>query len=195
MAVGQGLLDPGAREAAVIVAAISMFLVPYLAAAGRYLARRNSRRGGVVVEPQDAQGLSDHVVIGGFGRVGQAVAERLEAKGIAYIAFDPDPGLVASEHAAGRPVFLGDASRGELLERAHSRAARAFVVTVDERAAAEEMVRTIRDAWPDAIVHARAKDSSHADTLLRLGATTAVPEVLDASAQLALNVLESITGV
>src|SRR5262249_47044385 len=90
---------------------------------------------------------------------------------------------------AGLPVFYGDASRREMLERVGGRAARAFVVTTDEPAAAERMVRAIRAAWPGAAIHARAIDAAHARLLTMAGATVVVPAALEGSLQLAGRVL------
>ena len=93
---------------------------------------------------------------------------------------------------AGRPVFYGDASRREMLERVGGGRARAFVVTTDEPVAAERMVRAIRAAWPKVAIHARALDADHARRLTEAGATDVVPEALEGSLQLAGRVLGRI---
>jgi CPA2 family monovalent cation:H+ antiporter-2 len=133
--------------------------------------------------------LADHVVIGGFGRVGRMVAEILDAERIPYVALDLDATLVRAERAGGRPVFYGDASRREILDRVGGAHARAFVVTPDAAEAEERMVRAIRAAWPEAVIHARAKDHAHARRLLGIGVASAVPETLEGSLQLAGRVL------
>jgi CPA2 family monovalent cation:H+ antiporter-2 len=130
-----------------------------------------------------------HVVIGGFGRVGRVVADILDAERIPYVALDLDADLVAVERAHGRPVYYGDPTRREMLERVGGGKARAFVVTTDVAGAQEGMLRAVREAWPDAIVHARAKDQAHARHLRAIGAASAVPEALEASLQLAAQVL------
>jgi len=189
-----GLLDGRMMQLAITAAALSMLAIPVLAAAGRHAARfisarRMSRDHGVHREGEE---LGDHVVIGGFGRVGETVASVLAAEGIPYVALDLDAALVASRRRAGRPVFYGDASRREMLERVGGGQARAFVVTTDEPAAAERMVRAIRAAWPKVAIHARALDADHARRLSEAGATDVVPEALEGSLQLAGRVLGRI---
>ena len=114
-------------------------------------------------------------MIGGFGRVGQTLARLLDAENVPYVAFDTDGELVTKLGKTTPHVFLGDASRAEMLERLHGARTRAFVVTVNEPQAAERMVRAARRINPDAPVLARAADPAHAVRLLRLGAIEGDP--------------------
>jgi CPA2 family monovalent cation:H+ antiporter-2 len=86
-------------------------------------------------------------------------------------------------------VFVGDASRREMLERAGVAWARAVVVTLDEPDAAERMVEAAVGLQKQACVIARAKDSEHARKLIALGAVGVIPEAVEASLQLAGRVL------
>ena len=52
-----------------------------------------------------------HVVISGFGRVGQVVARILTAKGIPFTALDADPDQVQLVSEFGNKSYFGDASR------------------------------------------------------------------------------------
>jgi CPA2 family monovalent cation:H+ antiporter-2 len=181
------LIAPAAHQFFVAVAALGLLLTPALALLGSRLARAFAGRG--AGEGGSADDYADHVVIGGFGRVGRVVAEVLEAEGIPYVAVDLDAEVVAAERAGGRAVFYGDATRREILDRIGGARARAFVVTTGIAAAEEAMVAAIRRAWPDAVVHARAKDAAHARRLVEVGAANAVPEALEASLQLAARLL------
>lgn len=189
-----GVLEPVFYQFVLSVTALSMLATPGLAAVGRRIgarlsARQDSARHGA--GPASAE-LAGHVVIGGFGRVGRTIARLLDATGIAYVALDLNPERVARARARGRPVFYGDASRHEILRQVGGAAARAFVVTPDRPAAAEQMVRAIRLAWPNAAVYARALDADHAHLLMDAGATSVVPEALEGSLQLGGRVLAGI---
>ena len=169
-----------------------MIATPALARAGRALGRRFERydHGDLPKDP-DRTELGGHVVIGGFGRVGQMIARILEREGIPFVAVDMSAELCSEHTRSGRVMCFGDAARPELLERAGADNARAFVVTIDAPAAAERMVRTIRRRRPDAPVYARARDVRHAQALAKLGAVV-VPEALEGSLQLAERVLEGL---
>jgi CPA2 family monovalent cation:H+ antiporter-2 len=186
-----GLMTPADDQFFVAVAALGLLVTPGLAFIGARLSGRlEARPGGAEHAPDEAAvDLSDHVVIGGFGRIGRLIADILDAERIPYVALDRDADLVAAERAAGRPVFYGDATRREMLDRVGGGRARAFVVTTDEAEAEEAMVGAIRQAWPEAVIHARAKNQAHAQHLREIGADTAVPEALEASLQMAAEVL------
>jgi CPA2 family monovalent cation:H+ antiporter-2 len=186
------LLSPAVSTAVIAVVALSMIVTPVLAV----LARKAGRQMAVLDSAAHAPGadhaeFSDHVVIGGFGRVGQTVARLIEAENVPYVALDANGLLVAEQRKTGRPVYFGDASRAEILERAGARNARAFVVTVDGPGAPEHMVEAIRSLKPGARIYVRARDAAHAAKLMALGAV-AIPEAIEASLQLSGRVLEGL---
>lgn len=186
-----GLIAPAAHQFFVTVTALSMLAIPLLGAFGRRVGASVARmdRSQANGPGAEAAEFRDHVVIGGFGRVGRTVAETLDAERIPYVALDLDADLVAIQRGQGRPVFFGDASHRHILERVGGAEARAFVVTTDAAMAEERMVRAIRAAWPEAKIHARAKDRAHARRLMEIGVASAIPEALESSLQLAGQVL------
>jgi len=195
LASRERLVDPGLLQFLVSVSALSMIVVPLLGTLGRragkaLAARRDGRAHGAGIA--ETRELADHVVIGGYGRVGEMIARLLSAERVPWIALDLDADLVARAHRAGRPVFYGDASRREILDRVGGERARAFVVTTDASGATEGMVGAIRKAWPGAVIHARARDSEHAHQLMALGVSAVTPETLEASLQLARGLLMRI---
>jgi CPA2 family monovalent cation:H+ antiporter-2 len=140
----------------------------------------------------DTDEFDQHVVIGGFGRVGQTIALMPEREHVRYIALDADPNCVAAQRRAGRSVYFADAGRAEILQRAGAARARAFVVTLDTPHDAERMVKAICALKPDACILARAKDATHAAKLLQLGAVDVIPEAIEASLQLAGRLLQAL---
>jgi CPA2 family monovalent cation:H+ antiporter-2 len=193
IARGNELLSPVLASAAMAVVVLSMMVTPMLALLARQAGQRIGAAGEEAQVPlPDAAGFEGHIVIGGFGRVGQTVGRLLERENVPYVALDRHAALVAEQHRAGRSVFFGDASRAELLHRAGAERAQAFVVTVDEPGAAEQMVRAIMQIRPDARVFARARDARHAEKLAQLGATCVIPEAVETSLQLSGRVLQAV---
>ena len=187
------LISPELASAAVAVAALSMMVTPLLAALARSAGRKLDRKDHGAAEPDaDGSEFEDHVVIGGFGRVGQTVARLLEAENVAYVALDTNAQLVAEQSKLGRPVYFGDAGRAEMLTRVGAPRARAFVVTVNAPLAAEHMVTAACGMKSQALVFARAKDAEHAARLLELGAVGVIPETVEASLQLGGRLLETL---
>jgi CPA2 family monovalent cation:H+ antiporter-2 len=187
------LLPSRLADGAVAVVAISMLLTPLVAVAARALsARLEAGDQGHHASGLDIFQFDNHVVIGGFGRVGQLLAQALEAENVPYVALDTNGEMVAHMRLANHPVFFGDAGRPELLERIGARHARAFVVTVNNPQAAERMVVAARTLGPKALVFARAIDGTQSARLAELGAIGVIPETVEASLQLAARLLEGL---
>ncbi len=187
------LIAPPLAQFATAVVGLTMLLTPFAARlarrAGRALADLDH---GAHMPDTGAAELSGHVVIGGYGRVGQTIARLLDAQKVPYIALDADAVLVSEHRKAGHGVYFGDAGRAALLRRAGAAQARAFVVTVNAPFAAERMVAAARRQQPKALIYARAKDTAHAARLIRLGAVGTVPEAVETSLQLGARLLEGL---
>ena len=185
LAERRGLLQFETAQFMLLVVSLSMALTPLTALLGRRIARRGEHRDATrrhgLAETTELEG---HVLICGFGRVGQTIARLLEAEQIPWAALDHDSARVAAERHAGRPVHYGDASRSEMLKRLHVGQAQALVVTLDDPAAAGHLVAAAHRGWPHLPVLARARDAAHAEQLRKLGASDVVAEAEEASLQL-----------
>lgn len=194
--MASGALGSETGQMLLVVVALTMVLTPFLARLGREVSDRIERVEAVRVEdlPEDAELLSGHVVIAGYGRVGQAVAARLEAADVPYIAVDLDPHRIAQARQRGLPVFYGDVTRPEILDALHIERALSVVVAVDSAEAALQMVALVCYIFPDLEVYARARDSEHARELENLGAHAAVPELVETGFRLAGSILDAVDG-
>jgi CPA2 family monovalent cation:H+ antiporter-2 len=190
-AVATRLMDGVTGQFMMIVVGLSMFVSPAAARFGSMCAdwferRQDSPAGGAA--PPLRPG---HVVIAGFGRVGQLIADILQRQGIEFVALERDHRLVSSLHSKKIPVFSGDASRAELLHKVHAQDAAAVVLTMDDPQSALHAVRAIRKQYPALPLYARARDEKHARLLKKAGATQVIPETLESGLQLAGFVLHA----
>jgi CPA2 family monovalent cation:H+ antiporter-2 len=82
------------------------------------LRRRTVQPSEVALETAATRELAErkHVIICGFGRVGQNLARVLESRGLEFIALDLDPYRVRDARQAGDPVVYGDASGAGVLQ-------------------------------------------------------------------------------
>ncbi|MBI5165415.1 MAG: cation:proton antiporter [Magnetospirillum sp.] len=187
-----GVFAPGTVRVLNLTVTLSMALTPLLAALAAHLAAM-LRRHGSEGEGLDAlAGLSGHVIVAGYGRVGQTVGRLLSERGIAFVALDLALERVTSGRALGLSVFYADASRRAVLEAAGAARARAVVLTLDRPGAIERAMRTIRSYYPDLPIYARARDHIHGGLLRQAGAAAAVPETVEASLQLGGTVLRAL---
>jgi CPA2 family monovalent cation:H+ antiporter-2 len=167
---------------ALVGVTLSMALIPLFAL---FVGRGAPSREKIAAGPDPLQlAPASRVIIVGYGRVGQIVCALMRAHKIDYICVDDDPGIAAQARGRGEPVYWGDATRRDFLDRCGLAQARALVVTMHTPSAVDAVVRQARESRADLTIVARARDAAHARALYKLGATDAVPETMEASLQL-----------
>ncbi|WP_353255157.1 cation:proton antiporter [Hyphomonas sp.] len=171
------------------VAGLSMLLTPLLGQLGRRLAHR---RGGESGLPQqmDLEHLTGHVILAGYGRVGQSVARLLADEEAAILALDREPDKIRIARKDGLHAYVGDAARAEFLNASGIARAAMLIVTVDDPERAEAMVRAALAVRPDLTVLARAHDGEHMARLTEAGANHVVPEAIESGLQMVQFALE-----
>ena len=174
------LIQPGTAQFWQIVTAIGLTVTPLLARTGRFVARR--------IEPIPHLDESDRetpkVIIIGAGRVGRLIADMLAAHDQPYVAVDSDSDIIERAKRKGYRAVFGDAARGHALTNLGLDRSPAVILTMDEPVLAQRLTAKLRKAHPDLPIIARARDAIHAAERYRAGASTAVPETLEASLQL-----------
>ena len=182
-----GLLMSAEMQIITVAVALTMLVTPFLATAAEHLAGRVEKKSALKVEDAAATQpeLAGHIVIAGFGRVGRAVANRLEEEGTKYIAVDMNPHRVTQAAKQNLPVYYGDATLPEILDVVHIESARAMVVALSSAKAATQTVAMVRYIFPDLKVYARAKNEEHAKELKEAGADIVVPELVATGVKLA----------
>ncbi len=175
----------------VLVAGLSMMLTPLLAALGEYFGNALKKETAETSETISDDEIHDHVVIAGYGRVGQAVARVLQAEAIPYIAIDQSSELVRQHQRTDSSIFVGDATRSEILKHTAIERAAALLITMNSEKDALRALVIAKRYWPDLTVIVRSRDTSHSEALMEAGATQVVPETLEASLQLSNYILRT----
>ena len=194
LAASLALVPEGTAQFMLIVVGATMFLTPLVARLARSLgAAIEAREQIATAEDIDvAPDLKGHVIIVGYGRIGELLAELLDRQQIAHVALDLDAARAAEPRAKGAPVYLGDASRAAMLEKLRLNHAAALVVSTGDPDAAERVLFAARRLAHHVPILIRARDRAHAAKLLDQGATQVVPEVLEAGLQLGHLMLEHV---
>jgi len=141
----------------------------------------------LLVTHENAQ--RDHVIVCGFGRVGQNLARVLEKQGFEYIALDMDPKRVRAARLAGNPVIYGDGAQPEILELVGLEHCSVLVITFADPQVSLGIIKAVRELRRNLPVLVRTQDDSRLDELQKAGATEVVPETLEASLMLASHLL------
>ena len=196
IALGAGTIDERAGQIALTSVLLSIIVAPFLIRYNHALAGRVATRPARSHDEQlpradlaDTGQFRDHVVVCGYGRIGQSVGHTLEEERIPYVAVDLNPAMVKDAHLAGEPVFYGDTAERDILEAVGIGAARLVVISHDDVPAALKTLHHVRTLRPNLPVMVRTRDESHVEELRTAGATEVVPETREASMMIASHVL------
>jgi CPA2 family monovalent cation:H+ antiporter-2 len=184
LALSGGAIAAEPAQIALTAVLFSMVAGPLLIRFNRAIAELVASRGKdaaapAVPVPQPAE-LREHVIVCGYGRIGQNVGRFLGEEGIPFVALDLDPVRVRDAHTGGEPVYYGDAAERDMLEAVGVMNARLVVVSHDDVGAALKVLHHVRALRPELPVMVRTRDESRVEELRRAGATEIVPETLEA---------------
>jgi CPA2 family monovalent cation:H+ antiporter-2 len=129
--------------------------------------RLDHPRAGGTATPEHVTG---HVVVIGYGRVGQYIVNVLGHLNTPLLVIEMDTDRVAALEEAKVPVLMGDAANSELLNYAGLEKARALVVTMPDEIAAEIVVATASSRNPELPIIARASTQAGVKRLFQVGA-------------------------
>ena len=195
VALAEGLLLAQVGQIVLASIVLSMFIAPLLIHLSEPTSRlfsTRSRTQDLLLPEQVAtqtRVTEDHVIICGFGRTGQRVADMLRRQDRRFAALDLDPAQVRAAQSASLPVAYGDATRGSILDAVGLNRACALVITFDEPRAAEKIICHARATHPSIKILARTRDDAHLDRLWDAGATLVMPEGFEASLMLGAQLL------
>jgi monovalent cation:H+ antiporter-2, CPA2 family len=190
------LADPAVVQPLLAATVLSMVASPILIRHNRRITRAILRESGpkhteAGREAQTAFAVTerDHVVICGFGRVGQNIARVLEQTGFEYIALELDAYRIRAGRQAGDPVVYGDAGQVEVLQSMGLGRTSCVVITFANPAVSLRILRAVRALRADVPVLIRTQDDAKLEDLQAAGATEVVPETFEASLMLLSHLL------
>jgi CPA2 family monovalent cation:H+ antiporter-2 len=192
-------IDPAIAQPMLVAVVLAMVLAPVMLANNKRVARWILGERGppkTAIEREDAATLAvakrEHVILCGFGRVGQNVARVLESHAFEYIAIDLDPVRVRTARQIGQPVVYGDSADEQVLEEMGLANASAVVISFSDTRTSLAILRSLRRLRAEVPVLVRTPDDTRVRELKEAGATEVVPEAFEASLMLASHVLVSL---
>ncbi|NUQ12975.1 MAG: cation:proton antiporter [Gemmatimonadaceae bacterium] len=190
-----GLLAGAEYQVFLGAAIVSMIAAPFLvgaapAIAEKLLERRMSPTMEFATrEVRAARPLTDHVIIVGYGLNGRNLARALRSAGIPYAIMDSNGQKVRDARLDREPIFFGDGTRGEVLERIGIRRARMLVFAIASHQDEKRGIVVARHLNPKIHIVARTRYVSDIEELYTLGANEVVPEEFETSLEIFARVL------
>jgi voltage-gated potassium channel Kch len=123
---------------------------------------------------KDIDKLANHVVICGFGRIGQILCHELKASRAQFVVIDHAAERIAAAANAGHYLLRGDATDEEVLRHAGVTRARAIATVLPDDAANVFITLTARSLNRDLTIIARGERPSTESKLIQAGANRVV---------------------
>jgi glutathione-regulated potassium-efflux system protein KefB len=177
-AASTGLIDAPTNAIFTATVIISMVLTPFMIIFMRaFMPKAVQSMDGV----ETADGLSERVLIIGFGRFGQIASQPLLALRHSVSIIDNDTEMIRAAAQIGFKVYYGDGTRLDILRAAGAGTANLILVCTDKKEQTSRIVELLRDEFPLARVMARAFDRVHAIELIRAGVDFQRRELFDSA--------------
>lgn len=154
---------------------------------GSYIRSREEQS--IYSEDEYDEEISEHVIILGYGRMGQTISEILSKEGIKYISFDNKTDPIKSGKIRKAPVYYGDVTKKSTLKAARVDKATCIIITIDQTELVEIVYKNIRALNSDIPIIIRVRnrrDLSH----LNLVNSHIIPDYLSTSYLMAEKALE-----
>jgi monovalent cation:H+ antiporter-2, CPA2 family len=190
------LLSSSMSSALLGIGVLSMAVTPaiingdkkLIAFGGKLLGNDEQQYGGNAEADFESE-LKEHVIICGFGRVGQTVSRFLKSEAVPYVVLDVDPVRVQEAQHAGENVQYGHARDKAILKAAKVDKAKLVVVTFGDLTKTQKVINNVKEMAPNARIMVRTKSDEHMKFILEEGADQVVPEALEGSLMLVSQVL------
>lgn len=133
--------------------------------------------------------MKDHIVIAGYGRMGEIVVQDMMETGLTCLIIEKNPQRFALGEERGLRIMLADATREDVLEQCGIPNAKAFVSLLSSDADNVFTVLSVREMNPHLPLIARALDSGNERKLRRIGAHRVISPNLLSSKRILNSVL------
>lgn len=138
---------------------------------------------------REIDGLRDHFIVCGYGRMGQQTVSEFQRRGVPFVVVESDPEIVQELIEQNVNVVEGDATLDEALLLAGIERARGLVAAVDTDADNVLTVLSAKELNPGVFVVARAALQESESKLYRAGADRVVTPYTIGGRRIALAVL------
>ncbi|MDO6840400.1 cation:proton antiporter [Paraglaciecola chathamensis] len=199
LAVDHNILSTQVGSLILSIGILSMAMTPWLVTRSSDFAKRIVNAPAPALETSETlasqhEQMHDHVIIMGFGRVGQSVSRLLKSEAIPYLVIDADPVRVHESQSAGQPVYFGDVRQKDILRAVGIERAKLVLITFDEHNKAMAVIQLISSLYPDLPIVVRTRKDYRMSELYSAGASQVVPEILEGSLMLVSQVLH-LSGI
>ena len=136
--------------------------------------------------------ISSHVVVAGYGRVGQVVVKILQSQGYPLMVMDNSEAAIQRLRNKNIPYLFGDADSELVLEKAHLEKAKALVIALPDPASTRLLLERALSIAPGLDIIVRSHSDKEIDILTQMGAREVVQPEFEAALELGTHLLKTL---
>ncbi|HBM88561.1 MAG: cation:proton antiporter [Parvibaculaceae bacterium] len=183
-----GLFTDALASILIAIVTVSMAASPLFEKLGLLFMREQPQEEMV----EDYSSATANILMIGFGRFGQIVAQPLFGKGCNVTILDADVHRVNEAKKFGFAVHFGDGTRRDVLRAAGAEKADIILVCIDNAAAVNQIVDLAKSAFPHAKLFVRSWDRAHSIELRRSEVEFVVRETFESALRMGAVALEAL---
>jgi monovalent cation:H+ antiporter-2, CPA2 family len=198
VAQNEGLFSPRVYGLTVGTTAATLLITPFLLKATPYLLQWLEQipflHSFLQLNPSPelvgvTEKLTNHVVVIGYGRVGQTLVRMLYFQGHQLLVVDNNEAALQTLRERGIPYLFGDAASNLVLEKANLAQAKAMAIALPDPMATRLTLKRALSLAPELDITVRAHVNDEIDSLYQLGAQEVVQPEFEASLEMGAHML------
>ena len=136
--------------------------------------------------------IENHVVVAGYGRMGQVIVKILRDRGHQVLAIENSEAAIQRLRHQGIPYIFGDADAELVLEKAHLEKATALAIALPDPVSTRLLLKRALSLAPNLDIVARCHQAQEMDLLSHLGASEVVQPEFEAALEMSSHLLTSV---
>jgi CPA2 family monovalent cation:H+ antiporter-2 len=152
-----------------------------------YLQKRQQNRGMSLPET-----ISNHIVVAGYGRVGQVIVKILRDRGYVVLAIENSEAAIRRLRQEKIPYIFGDADAKLVLEKAHLQKAKALAIALPDPSSTRILLQNALEISPQLDIVVRSHNFTEIDVLSQMGANEVVQPEFEAALEMGRQILMTL---
>jgi CPA2 family monovalent cation:H+ antiporter-2 len=131
LASSSRLISTNTSQVLIVTVVLSMVMTPFI------LKNMKKIVDSITKEPDNgdfkihSSGIKDHIIVCGYGKLGQEIVYRLKKMNVNYLVLEHDINLVKLGQSRGEPVYFGNAAEKSILQNAFVENAKSVIIAIN----------------------------------------------------------------
>ncbi len=161
LAKSNHLISMQTSQVLIMMVVLSMILTPFVLKHLKRIVDKFFTEPASEIQPLQSTGYSDHIIICGYGDLGQKLAKKFKALHLFYIILEHDHKLVELGQKEEQPILLANAAQKSVLEAVNIEDSLAIMVALDNSKKLRLICENIASFDADINAVVKVKNSSH----------------------------------